>query len=100
MGQGSLFDGWEATQLEVAVGFIPGKGSGFIHVSTLGEHKQTLTHRGVTWSKERDLTGVGDLMKGLAHWWLYGSPENVTEALPNLVQIHLPRIGAGDDRQL
>jgi hypothetical protein len=99
MGQGSLFGGWEATQLEISLGFVPGKGSGFYHVSTLGVNHETLTHKSVTWSKERDLTDAGEVAKGLVHWWLYGAPEHVTEALPNLINLHLPRIGAGDDRR-
>lgn len=100
MGQGSLFGGWEATQLEVAVGFVPGKGSGFIHVATLGEQKQTLTQRSVTWNRERDLADVGEVLKGLGHWWLWGAPEHVTEALPNLVKLHMPQIKAHEDRLL
>lgn len=100
MGQGALFDGWEATQLEMSMGFVPGKGSGFIHVGTLDENKRALSHRSVTWQKERDLADIGEVVKGLAHWWLYGTPESVTESLPVLVKLHLPQIKAADDRKL
>lgn len=99
MGQGALFDGWEATGLEINLGFIPGKGSGWLHVSTHDELKRTLTHRTASWRKERDLADVGEVLKGLAHWWLYGTPESVTESVPQLLTIHCPPIAPAADRQ-
>lgn len=98
MGQGSLFGGWEATQLEVSMGFVPNKGSGWIHVATLDEEKRALSQRSVSWTKERDWSGIGDVMRGIGYWWLYGTPEAVINVVPALVDEHLPRIGAGDAR--
>jgi hypothetical protein len=92
MGQGSLFGGWEATRLEISLGFHPNQHSGWVHLGTLDENGRSLTHRSITWRNERDLSGVPDMLKVVGAAWLYGTPEDVIHEGMKAVAQHLPEV--------
>jgi hypothetical protein len=99
MGQGSLFGGEESTRLELEMGFVPNKGSGWLHVGLLDQHGRALVHRNLSWTKERDLSGIGDVLRLIAQGWLYMPPEDVWGSVAMWMGEHCPPIAAADDRR-
>lgn len=97
MPQGSLFGGWEATKLEINLGFVPNKHSGWLDVSYLTHEGSTVAHRSVTWRTERDLAGLPDVLREIANHWLYGVPEELIAVVPQAVRRYLDEVPSGAD---
>jgi hypothetical protein len=93
--QRTLFDGWNICDLRIDVHLNVNRPGGRITVAFTDETGKLAGQRSVGWSKDRDVSDLGLVLRDVANAFLFAPQQEALEQIKVAAAKHMPEVPSG-----
>ena len=91
----TLWHDWDGPVLRLAIILPTNRPGGSMEYTVTSLEGKKRAGAGFRWNKERDITNIGQVLKGTCEAWQYGAIHDVGPEFDRLAKLWLPRTPAG-----